>query len=263
MNSPVIDLTSTDLRCNVGGLTGGSTQTLAVKAGSAFTFTSDVAVYHNGPTSIYMAKAPGSAADFDGSGKVWFKILDIGPKFSGGQATWDLSQTYSYTIPSSLPDGDYLLRIQQLGIHNPYPGGIPQFYIGCAQITVTGGGSGTPSPLVSIPGFIDGTESGYTANIYTNFNSYVVPGPAVWSGQNSGGSTGGGTGGGSGGGTTVVTPPVTTTTPPSGGTTTPPVQTGPTVAKYGQCGGQGWTGGTVCASGSTCKASGQYYSQCL
>ncbi len=38
---------------------------------------------------------------------------------------------------------------------------------------------------------------------------------------------------------------------------------GATVPKYGQCGGQGWTGGTVCASGSTCQYSNQWYSQCL
>ncbi|KAJ7707642.1 glycoside hydrolase family 5 protein [Mycena rosella] len=35
------------------------------------------------------------------------------------------------------------------------------------------------------------------------------------------------------------------------------------VAVWGQCGGQGWTGGTVCDAGSTCTVSSQYYSQCL
>jgi len=69
--------------------------------------------------------------------------------------------------------------MQQLGIHNPYPAGTPQFYIGCAQVTVTNGGSGSPSPLVSIPGFIKGDEPGYTANIYNGLTSYTVPGPAV------------------------------------------------------------------------------------
>ncbi|KIJ47919.1 glycoside hydrolase family 6 protein [Sphaerobolus stellatus SS14] len=32
---------------------------------------------------------------------------------------------------------------------------------------------------------------------------------------------------------------------------------------YGQCGGQGWTGATTCASGSVCTFSNPYYSQCL
>lgn len=36
-----------------------------------------------------------------------------------------------------------------------------------------------------------------------------------------------------------------------------------TVAHYGQCGGQGWTGGTVCVSPYTCQVSNAYYSQCL
>lgn len=36
-----------------------------------------------------------------------------------------------------------------------------------------------------------------------------------------------------------------------------------TVSAYGQCGGQGWTGGTTCVSGYTCTYSNPYYSQCL
>ena len=53
-------------------------------------FTSDVAVYHNDPLSAYKAKAPTTPAAFDGSGDVWFKILDIGPIFPRG--TWDLKR---------------------------------------------------------------------------------------------------------------------------------------------------------------------------
>ncbi|KAM7210082.1 hypothetical protein V8F06_014539 [Rhypophila decipiens] len=30
-----------------------------------------------------------------------------------------------------------------------------------------------------------------------------------------------------------------------------------------QCGGRGYTGCTTCASGSTCRASNEWYSQCL
>jgi len=184
-NSPVTDLTSTDLRCNVGA-TGAATQILTVKAGDAFSITSDVAVYHDGPLSFYMAKVPAgqTAATFDGSGKVWFKIQDVGPTFdSSGTATWTLLQTYTSTLPAGLPSGDYLLRTQQLAIHNPWPAGIPQFYTSCTQLTVTNGGSGTPGPLVSIPGFISATDPGYTVNIYTNFHNYTVPGPAVWNGK--------------------------------------------------------------------------------
>ncbi|KAF1978601.1 hypothetical protein BU23DRAFT_595750 [Bimuria novae-zelandiae CBS 107.79] len=35
------------------------------------------------------------------------------------------------------------------------------------------------------------------------------------------------------------------------------------VAKYGQCGGAGYTGATSCADGATCKEYNSYYSQCI
>lgn len=189
--------------------------------------------------------------------------------------------------------------MQQLGIHNPWPAGTPQFYIGCAQVTVTGGGTGTPAPLVSIPGWIDGTEPGYTCNIYNGLTNYTVPGPPVWVDAP-------GSGSGSAPATTavvvapessaiVVVPttlssaidvqfttlaqptitPVfttagvhTTTSKSAAAVATGGASTGSTgstaaaVAKYGQCGGQEWKGSTVCVSGTTCKAMGSYYSQC-
>ncbi|KAI1845098.1 hypothetical protein JX265_002816 [Neoarthrinium moseri] len=177
-NSPVTDLSSNDLRCNVGGATGGNTSTIEIAAGSPFTFSLDTAVYHQGPISVYMSKAPSTAAEYDGSG-AWFKTFDWGPSFSGGQASWTMKDTYTSTVPKCIPAGEYLLRIQSLAIHNP--GGTPQFYVSCAQVKVTGGGSTTPSTTTKIPGFIKATDPGYTANIYNNFKSYTVPGPAVFS----------------------------------------------------------------------------------
>jgi len=53
--------------------------------------------------------------------------------------------------------------------------------------------------------------------------------------------------------TTVLPPPSTPTTPTNGATQT----------HYGQCGGIGYTGPTVCASPYTCDESNAYYSQCL
>ncbi|KAL2160966.1 hypothetical protein VTH06DRAFT_8678 [Thermothelomyces fergusii] len=247
-NSPVTDLSSTDLRCNVGA-TGAGTDTVTVRAGDSFTFTADTPVYHQGPTSIYMSKAPGSASNYDGSGG-WFKIKDWGANFNGGQASWTLTTDYTATIPECIPPGDYLLRIQQLGIHNPWPAGIPQFYISCAQITVTGGGNANP-PTVSIPGAFKDTDPGYTVNIYNNFHNYTVPGPDVF--------TCNGSGGGNNGGGNNTPPPTTTTSQPPVSTT----PAGCTVEKWGQCGGIGYSGCTQCAAGSTCQKANDYYSQCL
>lgn len=54
------------------------------------------------------------------------------------------------------------------------PNSIAQFYISCGQLNVTGGGSGKPGPLVSIPGVYTGTVSevvvswGFIVNLVLN-----------------------------------------------------------------------------------------------
>ena len=55
--------------------------------------------------------------------------------------------------------------------------------------------------------------------------------------------------------TRTTTTTTTRTTSASGGSGTSP--------KWGQCGGNGWTGPTACAAGSTCTFSNPWYSQCL
>lgn len=41
-------------------------------------------IYHAGPLSIYMGKAPKKAADWDGSGARWFKVTHISSTMSIG-----------------------------------------------------------------------------------------------------------------------------------------------------------------------------------
>jgi hypothetical protein len=88
-NSPVTVLSDNALRCNVNGASGSSTGVVSVAAGSSVSFTADQAVYHQGPVAFYMTKVS-SAASADGSSD-WFKIKEIGPDFSSGQAKWDMS----------------------------------------------------------------------------------------------------------------------------------------------------------------------------
>jgi len=233
---------------------------------------------------VYMAKCPsGGCNGWTGTGTSWFKIDQVG-LISGtmGKGSWgaglimkDLKWTV--TIPASLPSGEYLIRHELLALHQADN---PQFYPECAQLTVTGGGSGTPGPLVSMQSAYSGSDPAVLVDIYMRSKdqtSYTCPGPAVWSG-----------GGGSGPNptTTAATTAATTvrttttssrttttssrtTTTSSRTTTTPAVPTtttappsGCTVAAWGQCGGSGWTGCTVCASGTTCKVLNAYYSQC-
>ncbi|KAH8803083.1 hypothetical protein F5884DRAFT_683119 [Xylogone sp. PMI_703] len=61
----------------------------------------------------------------------------------------------------------------------------------------------------------------------------------------------------------TTTTRVTTTTTTTTHTTTTSSRPACSVAKWGQCAGQGYTGCTVCAAGSTCRYSNPWYSQCL
>lgn len=87
--SPVTDVTKSDIRCNVGGTTIFGSSTQPITAGSTVGFTADPDIYHPGPLLVYMAKVPAgkTAANWDGSGSVWFKIFAEGPIY-GAQLSW-------------------------------------------------------------------------------------------------------------------------------------------------------------------------------
>ncbi|OJD38678.1 glycosyl hydrolase family 61 [Diplodia corticola] len=299
-NSPVTDVSSDALRCNVGGLdSGSSTKTKEVAAGSEVGFVLDTAIGHPGPLQVYMSKADTTAAAYDGSGD-WFKVYEMGP----GEITDDGLQwlsnditNFTFPLPAETPAGEYLLRVEHVGLHGASEVAGAQFYISCAQIKVTGSGSGSPAPTVKIPGVYTGEEPGLKINIYWPIpTNYTMPGPAVWpegSGEASSNSTGAVASSASSAASQVAqavaastptlqvisTPLVVPTpaftplfTPPAGNgggaavptpISTPSTGTGSSVQKYGQCGGSNYKGSTGCASGLSCKAWNDYYSQCV
>ncbi|KAL4866953.1 hypothetical protein BDV12DRAFT_187049 [Aspergillus spectabilis] len=184
-NGPVESVEGVDIRCNKDGDNGSATETLAVTAGGTIGFTVRSSISHPGPLLAYLAKAPGAAAEFDGSGDVWFKIYEDRPNISQGGLTWpsDGATTVEFTIPESIPDGDYLIRVEHIALHGAYSEGGAQFYISCGQLTVTGGGSASPSPLVAFPGAYSPTDPGILFSLYWPVpTEYTPPGPAVWSG---------------------------------------------------------------------------------
>jgi len=260
-NAPVTSVTDPAMKCyDVTTLSANVTSTYSVPAGATIGFQANGAIYHPGPLFVYMSAA-NTALESAGSGATWFKVWQDVPVYTGGQLVFpsETRTSFTFTLPAALPAGSYLVRVEQIGLHVASTFGGAQFYIGCAQITVTGGGSGTPGPLVAFPGAYTGNEPGILIDIYNipaNYGGYVVPGPAVWPS------------GGGGSGTTTTKASTTTTKVGTTTTTTTKVTTtstaaGATQTHYGQCGGSGYTGPTVCASPYTCTYSSQYYSQCL
>lgn len=130
-NSPVQDVTSTDIRCNTGGLTSGPATNIAtVIAGSTVRLPHlpndcleyfclvtpsasnpnkcqvglglDQPVYHNGPFLAYLSKSTvANVQNYDGSGP-WFKVAEEGPTFSAGAMNWPEinAANYTFTLPA-------------------------------------------------------------------------------------------------------------------------------------------------------------------
>lgn len=236
INAPSITPLDNDFRCNQGSFSAaGRTETATVAAGDTIglQLAYGASMQHPGPIQVYMSKAPGAASQYDGSGD-WFKIHQetvCGSTADGLQdtdwCTWSKDRV-TFKIPAGTPPGEYLVRPEHIALHGGHVGEA-EFYYSCAQIKVTGSGTGTPGPMVKFPGVYTNSDPAIRFNIYGAREYTYKPGPAIW----------------------------------TGGSSSNPTNPSPGCAPlYGQCGGSGWSGATCCSSG-TCKASSEWYSQCL
>ena len=182
-------LDKNDLRCNVGAR-AGNTATFTVKAGDKIGFKvfNNELIEHPGPGFVYMSKAPDgtSVKDYDGSGD-WFKAYETG--LCRGSASSDGNwcsynkDRLEYTIPAKTPPGEYLVRVEHIGLHEGHVNRA-QFYMTCYQLKIEGPGGGNPSPVVKIPGLYQRNHPGIAYNKWTgNPAPYQMPGPRVWDGN--------------------------------------------------------------------------------
>ncbi len=159
---------------------------LAFAAGSTLAWTASPDIYHPGSLMAYLAKVPTgkTAANWDGPGTVWFKIYEDHSTFGSSALIWPSMSKHStsplynpsnvttgatsvsFKIPAAVPSGNYLFRIEHIGLHVAQSVGSAQFYISCGQLAVAGGGSGTPSPTVAFPGAYTATDPGILLDIY-------------------------------------------------------------------------------------------------
>ena len=130
-NTPVSSVASQDIRCNAGTAPWGKNTSVATVAAGSTIGWINTGITHIGPIMMYMSKAPGSVQAYDGSGE-WFKVAQAGPSVAGKSASWGATQVsrYSFTLPKSTPNGEYLLRAEQVGLHSPKA---PQFYISVSR----------------------------------------------------------------------------------------------------------------------------------
>lgn len=190
-NGPVTDVTNQAIRCFEDNYTTipPATSIATVAAGSTVGFKASNTMGHPGYFSAYMSKAsPAANSPSAGTGSTWFKIWEWKPTWSASTGlvfdSMGITQ-FTFTIPKNTPSGQYLLRGEQIALHLSGSTNGAQFYLGCAQINVVNGGSGSPSPLVAFPGAYKATDPGILLNIYalpSGYTGYTAPGPKVWTG---------------------------------------------------------------------------------
>ncbi|KAK7214705.1 hypothetical protein V2G26_002708 [Clonostachys chloroleuca] len=185
---PDMDVTGPNMTCNRMSeipFTKQDTKTLDVVAGSAIELRTPSSIIHQGPLLFYMAKVPdgGKVEEFDGKGNVWFKIFQDEPSIVDERIRWPNfeQKQVSVKIPECIPDGEYLLRLEHIGLHDAFHELGAQFFISCVHLNVTGGsGSFEPASLLSFPGSYDPTDPGLLIHIfYPVPTNYTAPGGPV------------------------------------------------------------------------------------
>lgn len=178
-NAFIADVTSDSMACNGAPISGftSSSEVISVKAGDKVTGhwlhtltstgpdgSSDNKVIdssHHGPVLAYMKKVDDATENpKNGPGDGWFKVAETG--YVGATNKWDdwgqwgtdevidADGAHDVTIPECIEDGDYLLRFEMIALHEG-DRGQAQFYMECAQLSVSGGGSASPDTY-AIPG---------------------------------------------------------------------------------------------------------------
>ncbi|KAH7126267.1 glycosyl hydrolase family 61-domain-containing protein [Dactylonectria estremocensis] len=201
-NSPVKDLTSADIVCNVNGATKVD-EFVTAAAGDKLTFEwyhdnrgdDIIAASHQGPVITYIA--PYTTGD--GTGAIWTKIAEDG--YDGSE--WAVDKLIAaggkadFTLPEGLAAGQYLIRQEIIAHHesdtayNENSARGAQFYPSCVQFEITGSGSDVPDQDFDFNTGYTYSDPGILFNLYGSYTSYEIPGPEVWtgSGSSSGGNT--------------------------------------------------------------------------
>ncbi|KAL8285876.1 hypothetical protein RB597_002788 [Gaeumannomyces tritici] len=187
-------LTSDDIRCNKGSMNHRTQpKTAKIKAGQdTVGFKTAVGnVFHPGPITIMMSKAPGSIAEYDGSGS-WFKVFEMGTKLpwngkDDGWLTKDKDR-FTFKLTDKIPAGEYLMRIEHMAVHQPFKQ--KELYIMCAHVEVESSYTGPePGPTIKLPGGYKTDDKAFGLDSWANPppKEAFAPGPALWPGGGGGG----------------------------------------------------------------------------
>jgi hypothetical protein len=174
-----------DFACNKGAT--GAPQVITVKAGDKIGLRQAFGangIQHPGPSQVYIAPVTNAKSD---AGSDWYKIHQSLICREGSPETfkttawcsWDENNVWG-VIPATIPNGQYLLRAEHIGLHGAHDGQA-EFYTSCAQIEVTGNSATSiPGQSTKFPGGYQSTDPAVNFSVWGRSTSYdVAPGPDV------------------------------------------------------------------------------------
>ncbi|KAL5316610.1 hypothetical protein ACEPPN_015659 [Leptodophora sp. 'Broadleaf-Isolate-01'] len=143
---------------------------------------------HHGPVIDYLADCGGDCKTVDKTKLEFFKIDGVGlnddTTLPGNWASDTLianNNSWTVTIPSTIAPGNYVLRHEIIALHSAGQANGAQNYPQCFNLEVTGSGTDSPTGTLGTA-LYTATDPGLLINIYAAIASYVVPGPALYSG---------------------------------------------------------------------------------
>ena len=129
-NSPVTDVKSDDMACNVNGSKVPSgVETVEAAEGDSIKVQWDSSG-HPGPITHFLYGPVDDASQTTGIGAGWFKI-DEQDQVDGKWANEIMqaaNMTHEFKLPTGLASGEYLLRSEMLALHGAQTVGGAQFY---------------------------------------------------------------------------------------------------------------------------------------
>ncbi|KAJ0162563.1 putative endo-beta-1,4-glucanase D, partial [Colletotrichum tanaceti] len=87
--------------------------------------------------------------------------------------------TVDFTLPKDTPNGEYLIRVEHIGVHGAHVGQAEFSILSSAVV------NGIPGPTIKFPGGYKKCDPSFNFSIYGGSKAYPMPGPAVWTGGSS------------------------------------------------------------------------------
>ncbi|KAI2643396.1 lytic polysaccharide monooxygenase [Xylaria nigripes] len=138
---------------------------------------------HKGPMINYLAQCNGECTTETSDDLSFTKISESGYDSGVWMTDTMIAQNFStdVVIPSTLAPGNYIIRHEIIALHSAGSQGGAQNYPQCVNLKLGSGGSTALPAGEAATEFYTPTDPGILFDLYSPFDSYPIPGPAVWS----------------------------------------------------------------------------------